>query len=81
MKKLTTSMKKSFLAGSGILIAAAMVNFYPIGLHHGSTGEGLLIGEEAVAAQEGNAFKNSRGRTARSGTEDDRRKAVINRPG
>ena len=47
-------MKKSLLAGSGILFAAAMLIFYLIGLHPGRTGEGLAIGNEAVAAQEGN---------------------------
>ena len=46
-------MKKSLMAGSGILIAGVMVFFYLIGLHPGSTGEGLAIGKEAVAAQEG----------------------------
>ena len=48
-------MKKSLMAGSGILIAGVMVFFYLIGLHPGSTGEGLAIGKEAIAAKEGSA--------------------------
>ena len=43
-------MKKSLLTGSGILVAAAIVSVYLLGLHHGRTGEGLTITNEAIAA-------------------------------
>jgi len=44
-------MKKLLLTGSGVLVAAAIISFYLLGLYHGRTGEGLTIGNEAVAAQ------------------------------
>ena len=44
-------MKKSVLSIGGILIAAAVVFFYLIGLYHGRSGEGLTITKEAIAAQ------------------------------
>lgn len=45
-------MKKVFLFGSGILVTAAIVSIYLLGLHHGQSGEGLAITKEAIAAQE-----------------------------
>ncbi len=47
-------MKKLFLFGSGILVAAAIVSLYMLGLHHGHTGKGLAITKEAIAAQSEN---------------------------
>jgi len=47
-------MKKLFLFGSGILVTAALVSIYLLGLHHGHTGEGLGITKEAIAAQSEN---------------------------
>jgi ribonuclease Z len=47
-------MKKLFLFGSGILVTAAIVSIYMLGLHHGHTGEGLAITKEAIAAQSEN---------------------------
>jgi len=45
-------MKKSLLFGSGILVTAALVSVYLLGLNHGHTGKGLAITKEAIAAQE-----------------------------
>jgi ribonuclease Z len=47
-------MKKVYLFGSGILVTAALVSLYLLGLHHGHTGEGLAITKEAIAAQSEN---------------------------
>jgi hypothetical protein len=44
-------MKKTFLIGSGILVAAAFAFVYQFGLHHGKTGEALTLTKEAHAAQ------------------------------
>ena len=43
-------MKKSLFTGIGILVAAAIISVYLLGLHHGRTGEGLTIIKEAAAA-------------------------------
>ena len=47
-------MKKLLLTGSGILVAAVIVSVYLLGLHHGSTGEGLAIAKEVVLLHGGN---------------------------
>jgi len=47
-------MKKLFLFGGGILVTAALVSIYLLGLHHGHTGEGLAITKEAIAAESEN---------------------------
>ncbi len=47
-------MRKVYLFGSGILVMAALVSLYLLGLHHGHTGEGLAITKEAIAAQSEN---------------------------
>jgi ribonuclease Z len=44
-------MKKLLLFGSGILVTAALVSLYLLGLHHGHTGKGLALTKEAIAAQ------------------------------
>ena len=45
-------MKKAFYVGSFIIVAAALVAAYIVGMNHGHTGQGLTIVKEAIAAQE-----------------------------
>ena len=46
------NLNKPLFVSGGFMMVSAMVLFYLIGLHHGRTGEGLMIGNEAVAAQQ-----------------------------